>query len=62
MLKPVLNRNIVLACFADCPADNHAPQLAQFLYETLCVMLTRPKIRLHNSKQLCIKMTEFAEK
>ena len=35
MLKPVSNRDSVLACSADCPADNHAPQLAQFLYETL---------------------------
>ncbi len=35
MLKSVSNRNSVLACLADCPADNHARQLAQFLYETL---------------------------
>ena len=35
MLKSVLNRNSVLACYADCPADNHARQLALFLYETL---------------------------
>ncbi len=35
MLKPVSNRNIVLACSADCPAENHARHLAQFLYETL---------------------------
>ena len=35
MLKPVSNRNSLLACVADCPADNHARQLAQFLYETL---------------------------
>ncbi len=35
MLNLFLNRNIVLACSADCPADNHARQLAQFLYETL---------------------------
>jgi hypothetical protein len=35
MLKSVLNRNSLLACSADCPADNHARQLAQFLYETL---------------------------
>src|SRR5690606_41783793 len=35
MLKPVLNRNSVLACSADCPADNHARPLAQFLYGTL---------------------------
>ena len=35
MLKSVSNRNILLACLADCPADNHARQLARFLYETL---------------------------
>ena len=35
MLKPILNQNSVHACFADCPADNHARQLALFLYETL---------------------------
>jgi hypothetical protein len=33
------NRNILLACSADCPADNHARQLAQFLYETLGFIL-----------------------
>ncbi len=36
MLNLVYNRNSLLACLADCPADNHARQLAQFLYETLC--------------------------
>jgi hypothetical protein len=35
MLKLFLNRNSALACSADCPADNHARQLALFLYETL---------------------------
>ncbi len=35
MLKLVSNPNSALACSADCPADNHARQLAQFLYETL---------------------------
>ena len=35
MLKPVSIRSSVLACSADCPADNPARQLAQFLYETL---------------------------
>jgi hypothetical protein len=35
MLKSVLNRKFVLACLADCPADNHARPLAQFLYGTL---------------------------
>jgi len=38
MLKPVFNQNIVLACLADCPADNHARQLALFLYETLATI------------------------
>ena len=33
-----LNRKPVLACSADCPSDNHARQLAQFLYETLHTM------------------------
>ena len=36
--KPVSIRNSVLACLADCPADNHALQLAQFLYGTLGAM------------------------
>src|SRR5690606_37599010 len=35
MLNLFSNRNLVLACSADCPADNHARPLAQFLYETL---------------------------
>ena len=35
MLKPISNRNFLLACSADCPADNHARQLAKFLYWTL---------------------------
>ncbi len=34
MLKSVSNRNSMLACLADCPADNHSHKLAQFLYET----------------------------
>ena len=38
MLKSVSNRNTVLPCSADCPADNHARQLAQFLYGTLAIM------------------------
>ncbi len=42
MLKPVSNRNYVLACSADCPADNHARPLALFLYETLQHIL-KPK-------------------
>ncbi len=36
MLKTVSNRKSVIACRADCPADNYARPLAQFLYETLC--------------------------
>ncbi len=46
MLKSVLNRNSMLARLADCLADNHARQLAQFLYETLCVIpqIGQPKI------------------
>ncbi len=35
MLNLFLNRKSVLACSADCPAYNHARQLALFLYETL---------------------------
>lgn len=35
MLKLASNRKSVLACSTDCLADNHAHQLAQFLYETL---------------------------
>jgi|25_taG_2_1085351.scaffolds.fasta_scaffold02410_2 hypothetical protein len=38
MLKPVSIRNSLLACLADCPADNQACQAAQFLYETLHTM------------------------
>ena len=38
MLKPVSNRSFVLACLADCPADNQACQLALFLYGTLATM------------------------
>ncbi len=41
MLKSVSNRNFLLACLADCPADNHARQLAQFLYETLCIIMRK---------------------
>jgi len=33
-----LNRKSVLACSADCPADNHARLLAQFLYATLALI------------------------
>jgi len=39
MLNLFLNRSSALACLADCPADNHARQLAQFLYGTLAVMV-----------------------
>src|SRR5690606_33455923 len=45
MLKPVSNRNFLLTCSADCPADNHARQLAQFLYETLAVMQKNEKMK-----------------
>jgi hypothetical protein len=38
MLKPISNPNSLLACCADCPADNHARQLALFLYETLAII------------------------
>jgi hypothetical protein len=31
----------MLACSADCPADNHARPLAQFLYETLPIILKK---------------------
>ena len=41
MLKPVLKRKIMLACLADCPADNHARQLALFLYQTLPTILRK---------------------
>src|SRR5690606_23178937 len=48
MLNLFLNRNSALACLADCPADNHARQLAQFLYETL------PPIRKMKNLKLII--------
>ena len=38
MLKPVSIRKSVLTRSADCPADNHARQLALFLYETLALI------------------------
>lgn len=41
MLKPVSNRSPVLSSLADCPADNHARQLAQFLYETLATIMKK---------------------
>lgn len=44
MLNLFLNPRLVLACLEDCPADNHARQLAQFLYGTLA-----------NSKKMKIK-------
>ncbi len=43
MLKSVSNRKSVLPCLADSPADNHARQLAQFLYETLAGMQNQLK-------------------
>ena len=39
MLRPVSIRNSALASLADCPADNHARQLALFLYETLAIII-----------------------
>ncbi len=42
MLNLFLNRNIVLACLSDCPADNHSRPFALFLYETLCTIMTNP--------------------
>ncbi len=44
MLKSVSIRKSLLACSADCPADNHARQLAQFLYETLPTIETKKKL------------------
>ncbi len=41
MIRPVSIGDLVLACLADCPADNHARQLAQFLYETLETIKTQ---------------------
>ena len=34
MLNSGLNQNILLTCSADCPADNHARQVALFLNGT----------------------------
>jgi len=42
------NQNIWLACLADCPADNHARQLALFLYETLPLMPEKDLVNLSN--------------
>ena len=39
MLKSVSNRNSALACLADCPADNQLSKRAQFLYETLSLIM-----------------------
>ena len=50
MLKSVLNRNSVLTCLADCPADNHAGPLAQFLYETLPLIKDEPN-QCHNKSK-----------
>ena len=46
MLKPVMNRSSVLACLADCPADNHARQLALFLYGTLYSIIKIKPLRI----------------
>jgi len=71
MLKPVSNRKSVLACLADCPADNHAHQLAQFLYETLAPIkditfriqqlqvTNAPLRRLHLKTERCSKRILF---
>ena len=45
MLNWFLNRNIVLACLADCPTDNHARQLAQFLYEALAPIIKKNALK-----------------
>ncbi len=47
MLKIVSNRSSALACSADCPAENHARQLAQFLYETLAT-ITKNEENIHS--------------
>ena len=52
MLKSVLNRNIVLACSADCPADNQARPLALFLYGTLAVSVTELTAEIIQLKNL----------
>ena len=46
MLKPVSNRSSALACLADCPQDNPARQLAQFLYEPLAAIKTKTHERI----------------
>jgi len=50
MLKKVSIRKTVLACLADCPAYNHAPQLALFLYGTLGTIRTQQINQLCNFK------------
>ena len=60
MLNPVPNRNSVLAWLADRPEDNHARQLALFVYETLvcheAVLFQQVKIL---SKQFAVHLEEF---
>jgi len=51
MLNSVLNRNIVLACLADCPADNQARQLALFLYETFYTILKKNIVHFIEKKE-----------
>ncbi len=46
MLKPVSNLKSLLVCLADCPADNHARQLARFLYETLPLIAPNKILRI----------------
>ncbi len=66
MLKPVSNRSSVLACFADCPADNHARPLALFLYETLQKMpltnKTQRKLKNNSDKKQTFKMPFWKER
>ena len=50
MLEPVSNRKSVLACSADCPADNHARQL--------CFYTGRSQYGLENLILLNLKMTK----
>jgi len=65
MLKSVLNRDIFLACLADCPTNNHARPLALFLYGTLCVMQKKYvfKLKLFPNKEtiIFVKITVLNE-
>ena len=62
MLKPISNPNSLLACCADCPADNHARQLALFLYETLAASKKiefENKFRLHRKIKILQSLFDF---